>query len=196
MTGSRDPSRQRDLKPEESVSRFLAKRRNKNTATTVRSYNQRLSQLLHWLWERDDVEVMRDIDGWIVDDYERFLDERGDAPATVKGKMVALNELAKYCVQIGVVDETLPDHIELPRLSKDEQTSDTMLEAANARRLLEHYRNSKRDYGTVQHVILEVMWHVGGRISCFRALNRKDYDPDERVLRFRHRPPTRLKDGT
>ncbi|WP_380675526.1 tyrosine-type recombinase/integrase [Salinigranum sp. GCM10025319] len=196
MSDSRDHSPQRELTPDEAVSRFIAKRRNKNTDKTVRSYHQRLRQFLRWTWERDDVEVMRDIDGWIIDEYERHLDERGDAPTTVKGKMSALKELMKYCVQLDVVDETLPDRVELPRLSKEEQTSDTMLEAPDARLLLEHYRQSKRDYGTVHHVILELMWHIGGRISCFRALDFEDYDPDERVLRFRHRPPTRLKDGT
>jgi len=188
--------RQRDLTPTEAAERFIAKRRNKNTDKTVRSYANRLRQFVRWADEREDVETMRDLDGWVVDEYERFLDERGDAPATVKGKLVALQELAKYCVRLDVVDSDLPDHIELPQLSKDEQTSDQKLEADDARLLLEYYRESTADYGTVQHVVLELMWHIGGRNSCFRALDLGDYDSENRVLRFRHRPPTRLKDGS
>ncbi|NIB99406.1 site-specific integrase [Halobacterium sp. R2-5] len=201
MTSNADDSRasserQRDLTPTEAAERFVAKRRNKNTDKTVRSYENRLRQFVRWAHERDDVDVMRDLDGWIIDEYERFLDERGDAPATVKGKFVALKELVKYCARLDVVDDSLPEKVELPNLSKDEQTSDKRLEAEDARRLIEHYRESTRDYGTAQHVLLELLWHIGGRISCFRALDLGDYDAEERVLRFRHRPPTRLKDGS
>ena len=188
--------RKRDLTPAKAVERFIAKRRNKNTEKTVRSYENRLRQFVRWTHEHDEIEVIRDLDGWLVDEYERFLDERGDAPSTVKGKLVALQELAKYCVQLDVVGDDLPDRIELPTLSKDEQTSDTKLAADDARLLLEHYRESTRDYGTIHHVVLELMWHIGGRIGCFRSLDLGDYDTENRVLRFRHRPPTRLKDGT
>jgi integrase len=137
---------------------------------------------------------MRDLDGWIVDEYERFIEERGDAPATVKGKIVALNELVKYCAKLEVVNKELVDRIEIPRLDEDEQTSDKQLSADDARRLLDYYRSSTAYYGTKHHVILELLWHVGARVSCLRALDLGDYDAEERVLRFRSRPPTRLKD--
>lgn len=189
-------SQQRDLTPTEAVQRFVAKRRNKNTEKTVRSYENRLRQFVRWAHERDDLEVLRDLDGWLIDEYERYLDERGDAPSTVKGKLVALQELLKYSEQLGVVDENTADAVVLPRLSKDEQTDDTMLAESDAKRLLRYYRSSTAEYGTVQHAILEVVWHVGVRTGGLRALDHGDWDSDERVLQFRHRPPTRLKDGT
>lgn len=138
---------------------------------------------------------MRNLDGWLLDNYERHLQERGDAPATVKGKMSSVRVLLKYCVSIDVVPQELPEKITLPRLSKDEQTSDKKLDTPDARVLLEFFRNSRKHYGTVQHTLLELMWHVGGRISCFRALDLEDWYPEERKIEFRHRPPTRLKDG-
>ncbi|GGL57802.1 tyrosine-type recombinase/integrase [Halocalculus aciditolerans] len=192
-TTSRPP---RDITPAKAVDRFIAKRRNKNTEKTVRSYEQRLRQFVRWCDERDEIETMRDLDGWLIDEYERFLDERGDAPSTVKGKMVSLKELVKYCVQLDVVSTDLPDRVEIPRLSNDEETDDQQLEPEDARRLIEHYRESKRDYGTVQHVLLELLWHVGCRTGCVRSLDLRDWHPEERKITFRHRPPTRLKDGT
>lgn len=184
----------RDLSPEDAVRRFIAKRTDDNTDKTVRSYNTRLRQFVRWAHDREDLGVMRDLDGWLIDEYERFIDERGDAPATVKGKIVALNELVKYCVKLEVVDEDLPDRIDIPELDDDEQTSDKKLSTDNARRLLDYYRSSTSDYGTRHHVVIELLWHVGGRISCLRALDIGDYDAENRVLRFRSRPPTRLKD--
>jgi hypothetical protein len=64
----------RDLTPEEAVQRFVAKRSNKNTDKTVRSYGNRLRQFVRWTQDRDDIEIMRDLDGWTIDEYERFLD--------------------------------------------------------------------------------------------------------------------------
>lgn len=83
----------------------------------------------------------------------------------------------------------------MPTLSKEEETSDDMLEADDAQKLLSFFRDSTRHYGTSQHVMLELEWHVGGRISCFRALDLEDWDPDEQKLKFRTRPGTRLKGG-
>ncbi|AOW80115.1 phage integrase/site-specific recombinase [Halodesulfurarchaeum formicicum] len=187
---------QRDLRPEEAVEKFAAKRGNKNTDKTVRSYENRLRQFVRWTYEIEEIETMRDLDGWLLDEYERFLDERGDAPPTVKGKMVALKELIKYCVQLEVVDASLPEKIDIPSLSKDEQTNDVKLDTADATRLFEHYRESHSDYGTVQHVLLEIIWHIGARTGGIRSLDLSDWNSESRVLQFRHRPPTRLKDGT
>ncbi|MFB6134848.1 MAG: tyrosine-type recombinase/integrase [Halanaeroarchaeum sp.] len=187
---------QRDLSPEEAASRFIAKRRNKNTDKTVRSYENRLRQFVRWATEHDEIETMRDLDGWFLDEYERFLDERGDAPATVKGKMVAIQELLKYCVQIDVVDESLAEKVQIPKLSKDEQTNDEKLDTEDAKQLLESYRGNRGEYGTIQHVLLEIIWHIGARTGGLRSLDLRDWNSEERVLEFRHRPPTRLKDGT
>ena len=186
----------RDLPPEKAVSRFIAKRRNKNTDKTVRSYENRLRQFVRWSQTNDKIETMRDLDGWLLDEYERFLYERGDAPSTVKGKMVAIQELLKYCVQLDVVDESLAEKVQIPRLSKDEQTDDLKLDTEDAKQLLQSYRENPGEYGTVQHVLLEIIWHIGARTGSLRSLDLRDWSAENRVLKFRHRPPTRLKDGT
>lgn len=192
--GSDRTSGGRDISPTEAAERFIARRRSQNTATTVRSYTNRLREFVHWA-DENDVETMRDLDGWWLDEYARHLESTGNAPSTVKGKMTALSQLLQYCASIEVVDDDLPDKIEVPKLSKDEETSDQKLDADDARKLLQFYRDSVRHRATIPHVVLELMWHVGGRISCFRALDLEDWKPDERKLEFRHRPPTRLKDG-
>lgn len=184
----------RDLSPADAADRFISRRENRNREKTVRSYRNRLAGFVAWAQE-EGVESMRDLDGWWIDEYQRHLEESGNAPSTVKGKMVALKQLLQYCATIEVVDDDLPEKVEPPRLSKDEQTSDEMLEANDAKALLEFFRDSVRHKGTAQHVMLELTWHVGGRISCFRALDVRDWYPDERKLEFRHRPPTGLKDG-
>ena len=185
---------ERNLTPEDAVRRFISKRRDNNTDKTVRSYENRLRQFVRWAQTRDDIEVMRDLDGWLIDEYERHIEERGDAPATVKGKIVSLNELVRYCVQLEVVEEELFEKVEIPTLDADEQTDDKLLETDDARRLISFYRSSTSEFGTIYHVVLELVWHIGARVGCLRALDLGDYNSETRVLRFRSRPPTRLKD--
>jgi hypothetical protein len=109
--------------------------------------------------------------------------------------MVAVDQLIQYSETLGIVEEGLSEKVVLPRLSKDEETSDDMLEASAAVGLINFFRNNDRHRGTRQHFALELMFHVGGRISCFRALDLEDWRSNDRTLEFHHRPPTRLKDG-
>jgi site-specific recombinase XerD len=185
----------RDLSPREAADRFIGRREKRNTHNTVRSYRNRLQQFVTWA-EDEGIESMSELDGWLLDEYCRYIQSTGVAPATAKGKISSVDQLLQYCVSIDVVDEDLPDKLDIPTLTEDEETSDEMLAAEDARPLLEFFRNSTREYGTPQHVLLEVMWHIGGRMSCYRALDLEDWDPEDRVLKFRSRPPTRLKDGS
>ncbi len=139
---------------------------------------------------------MSELDGWLLDEYRAHREDADVSPMTIKGQMSALKQLLDFCASIDVVDDNLGGKVNIPELSKDEETSDELLEEENARALLEFYRNSRRYRGVAKHTMLELLWHVGPRISCVRALDLGDWDPDQRVLKFRHRPPTRLKDGT
>ena len=184
--------RSRELTPTEAVERFIA--RHDGTDNTVRSYAGRLREFTHWA-DENGIETMSDLDGWWLDEYREYLEASDNAPTTVNGKLTSLVQLLKYCESIEVVEDGLHEKVELPSLTKEEETSDDKLDQDEAGRLLEFFRNSVRQSGTASHVILELMWHVGGRISCFRALDLGDWHPEERKLEFRHRPPTRLKDG-
>lgn len=184
----------REFTPAEARSRFIQTRRTENRDSTVRSYDNRLAEFVGWCRE-NDIESMRDLDGLLLDEYRRFLDRTGNAPSTIKGKIVAVMQLLEYCERVGIVDDELRDTLELPRLSKADQTSDEMLEIDRAADLIRYYRQSRARKGTNWHVTLEIIWHVGCRTSCLRALDIEDWHPDDRVLAFRDRPPTRLKDG-
>ncbi|KDE56702.1 integrase [Halostagnicola sp. A56] len=189
-------SKDRDLTPREARDRFLLRRKSENTENTVRSYRNRLTRFVEWA-EQNEIESMAELDGWLLDEYRAHREDVDVAPTTLKGQLVALKQLLDFCVSIDVVDDDeLPKKVNIPELSKDEETSDDLLEAQDARSLLEFYRNSRRHCGVSRHALLEVLWHVGPRISCVRALDLDDWNPADRTLKFRNRPPTRLKDGT
>jgi site-specific recombinase XerD len=184
----------RDLPPRAAVERFLARRQEDNADSTIRSYTNRLQTFVEWAEERG-LDSMADLDGWLIDEYAHALKASDNATVTAKGKLMVLKQLLKYCATLDVVDPELAESVEIPSLSREEESDDTMLEAPEAFALLDYFRNSTRVRGTCRHLALELMFHIGGRISCFRALDLDDWYPDDRILKFRNRPPTRLKDG-
>lgn len=72
MTDSRS-RKQRDLSPVEAAERFVASRENRNSYKTVRSYRNRLTTFINWT-DENDLGVMREMDGWWIDEYLRHLE--------------------------------------------------------------------------------------------------------------------------
>lgn len=182
----------RDLSPREARDRFLARRRQENTANTVRSYENRLTRFVRWT-EAEGIDSMCALSGWDVDEYRAAREAADIAPATLNGELTALKQLLEYCAAIDVVDDDLPEAVHVPTLSRAEESSDVRLAVEHAESLLAHFRSSPDWFGRPEHAFLEVAWHVGARVSGIRALDLGDFDPERRTLEFRHRPPTLLK---
>lgn len=182
----------RDLSPRDARDRFLARRKQENTEKTVRSYENRLTRFVQWA-EEQGIESMSELSGWDLDEYRAAREASEIAPVTLKGQLMALKQLLDYCASLDLVDDDLPDKVNIPTLSRAEESSDARLEVDDARALLSFYRSSTDWYGRPRHAFLEVAWHVGARMSGIRALDLHDFDPDRQTLEFRHRPPTLLK---
>ncbi|EMA59772.1 tyrosine-type recombinase/integrase [Halorubrum kocurii] len=185
--GSSPPANPSDLSPRQARDRFLEKRSMENSAKTIRSYNNRLTRWVHWCEERG-VERVGDLSGWLFDEYERHLRAEENAPATVKGKMTAVSQVVQYLATIEAVDEDLPEKVHVPKLTRSQETSDTMLDTEDAKQLLEFYRNDPARFGTPPHAVLEVFWNTGCRLGAVVGLDLADYDPENGYLDFNHRP--------
>ncbi|AEH38855.1 tyrosine-type recombinase/integrase [Halopiger xanaduensis] len=182
----------RDLSPREARDRFLSRRKQENTEKTVRSYENRLTRFVQWA-EDEGIESMSELTGWDLDEYRADREAADIAPTTLKGQLMTLKQLLDYCASIDVVDNDLPGKVNIPSLSKAEESSDVMLKPEDANALLSYFRNSNTLFGTPRHAFLEVAWHVGARMGGIRALDLRDFNPDRQTLEFRHRPPTLLK---
>lgn len=187
---------ERDISPDDAVERFIRRHKGQHSEKTIRSYSNRLQHFLDWC-DEEEIDSMREIDGWRIDEFYHWRSGHDIKPVTVKGTMAALRQLLKFCVDIGVVDETIPDRIPTINLSKSDERSDLRLEPERAKQLLAFYRDSTEWYGRAEHVTLELLWHTGCRVGGMRALDLGDFDPERRTLFFRHRPETdtRLKNA-
>ena len=185
----RDEGRLRALSPREARRRFLKRREQTQSPATVRSYGNRLNDFILWA-ENENIESMSELTGWEIDDYHMYREAQDIAPATVRGTMVALRQLLLYCARVEVVDEELPDKVDIPTLSKEQASSSDRLETEDAKALLNFYRDSTMYFGTAWHAFLEVTWHTGARLGGVRALDLCDYDSEAQTLEFRHQPKT------
>lgn len=72
---------------------------------------------------------------------------------------------------------------------------DEALSKSDASTILQQFRRYRR--GSHLHALVELLWNGGPRIGGVHSLDVSDFDPQERELRFRHRPETRtrLKNG-
>ena len=177
----------RDLSPREARRRFLKRREQTQSSATVRSYGNRLNDFILWA-ENQGIESMGELTGWEIDDYQMYRESQDIAPATVKGTMVAVRQLLLYCARVEVVDEDLPEKVDIPTLSKAQASSNDRLETKEAKALLNFYRDSKAYFGTAWHAFLEVAWHTGARLGGIRSLDLRDFNADDQTLEFRHQP--------
>nr|WP_303648681.1 tyrosine-type recombinase/integrase [Haloarchaeobius litoreus] len=183
------------MSPRQARDRFLDDVSHNRTERTIESYRYRLRQFVLYC-EENQIESVREIDGWVLDEYKRTLSD--NAPATIKGKMMAVKQLVDYLARIEAVDSELPDKVDIPYPSKDDRVNKQKLDPEEAILLIENYRDDMALYGTVEHALLEILWFTGARMGSVQALDLGDFNAEDGVLWFRHRPDsgTRLKNGS
>jgi site-specific recombinase XerD len=185
----------RDLSPRDAMERWLDRRRAEVSDQSLSTLHYRLKLFVDWCEERG-VESMSAVDGWTIDEYQHHRHQHAKV-VTLNKEFGTLKQFLAYCHTIGLVDERVPDAVKRPALSQHQKTDDTMLAADAAAALLAHYRETPTERATRGHALLEVLWHVGCRVGGVHSLDIRDFDADERWLRFTHRPATgtTLKNG-
>ena len=177
-----------DLSVAEALEWFLDHRRADASDWTLSTYRYRLGAFVEWCAD-EEIETVGELDGWT---FERFFRHRRSelAPVSLKGQMTSLKVFVAYLERIEAVDEDLSEKVDVPTVTRDQETSDVQLEAADAKELIGYYRNSVAERATPRHVVLEVLWNTGCRLGGLRGADLGDYDSSEQYLDFRHRPET------
>ncbi|MUV86996.1 tyrosine-type recombinase/integrase [Natronomonas sp. CBA1123] len=171
----------------QAIDRFIKRRKTEMTDRTIRSDASRLADFADWCADRD-VTMMDELSPWLLDEYDLELRDRDLAAITIKSKLTTIRVFLKYCARTDLVEDDLPDSIDVPTLEAAEESSDERLEAEDAQASLSFFRDSKAYFGVPMHAFLELAWHTGARIGSIRGLDLGDYDADEQFVHFRHRP--------
>lgn len=189
----------RVLSPREAFERFLNHRRSEFSESSISTYRYRLKLFVEWC-ESEGIDRIDALDGWILDDYQAARQSEGIKTITLNGEMKSLRQFFRYLERIEVVDEGTAEKIHVPTVPKDEESSEVMLDPAEALPLLRKHRSEPGLAATRTHAYLELSWHTGARLSGLRSLDTRDFHrdgPDGPYLEFHHRPSTGtpLKNG-
>jgi len=185
-----------DLSVREAVDRWLDHLRLDKADQTVADYSRRLKHFVEWC-ESEEIESIREVGGWQVDTYETHRRAKGLAPITLKNELITLRQFFKYSARLDLVDESLPEKVELPDIDADDEVSDIILEEPTAKALLQSYRRGAPGQHSRNHAFLELAWFTGARLGGLRGLDLDAVHPDAGYVEFRHRPnqDTPLKNG-
>lgn len=177
---------------------FLKNKRGQTKQSTARAYEYPTKHFIQFL-EDHGIENTHDIDGYII---ERWKSARQDevAPATYKTSVKRIKTFIHYCERSQLVASGTFDAIEVPRISREDSTSNKTLNYDVATRVLGHLETY--EYASRRHTILSVLWNTGCRVSEVIALDTEDVSPspdgEHYVIDFidRQSSGTALKNGT
>jgi len=175
-----------DLSPQEAVDRWLDRASLDRAAQTIAGYRSQLKRFVDWA-DDEGIESISELDPWGIEQFETA--RRGDdiAAITLRNELGVLRQLLNYCSRLGIVDDELPESIELPTVSAEDQTDETILEQERAKQLLAVFRNGEEHY-LRGHAFLELAWYTGARMGGIRGLDLGDVDLQKGFVHFRHRP--------
>lgn len=175
-----------EFTPREAVERWLDRQRLDKADQTVTGYRHQLK--LFWEFcEREEIERLGDLTPWDIQEFETARRAEDLATITLRNELLTLRTFLKHYVALGVVEENVIESIELPKVSKEERTSKTILETKAAQNLLRAYRDDLTHFPR-GHAFLELAWYTGARMGGIRGLDLADVDFQEGYVEFRHRP--------
>ncbi|ARS91254.1 tyrosine-type recombinase/integrase [Natrarchaeobaculum aegyptiacum] len=184
------------IEPRKALELYLDDRRGDLADWTLRSHRSRLSTFIDWC-EEERIGNLNELTGRDIHRYKVWRRNDGDlSKVTVKTQIDTVRVFAKWLASIEGCDPELPAKIKSPSLAKGENARSVELHSDEATKILTYLE--KYHYCTLPHVTLSLLWHGLMRRGAVRAIDLRDYYPDEQYLDLKHRPEsdTPLKNGT
>ena len=176
------------IDPETAFELYIAEKETSVADSTVASHRSRLGFLLRWCQERE-IENLNELTGRTLQEYRLWRRNVGDlTKVSEKTQMDTLRVFVKWLESIDAVEQDLHKKVRSPDITPEENSRDVMLETDDAEVMLAYLE--RYEYVSIRHVTATLLWHTMLRMGSVRALDLKDYDPEERSLRLRHRPET------
>lgn len=154
--------------------------------STRRSHRHRLTHLIRWADQHDDVSDTGDLTGHRLHDYRLWRRDDGDlSVVSVHTQLSTLRVFCEFLETVDAVRDGLHEKVQPPSLNgEDERTRS--LDADRANDILQYL--ARYEYASLDHVAIRLLWRTGMRVGELRALDVEDYQRRQRQLTVRHRP--------
>jgi integrase len=192
---STNPSDLEPLDPETGVDLYLDHKSTNCTKSTVQNHRYRLEPLLEWCGDQE-INNLNHLSGRDIQEYRLWRSEEGEINAlTLRMQMSTLRVFLKWAGSMEAVPEDLYTKVMVPRVKRGERHRDEMLEADEAKEILQYL--STYEYASIEHTLLALLWETGIRIGAAFSIDLEDVDFDGQQIELIHRPDqgTTLKNG-
>lgn len=197
--------RQRELEnvsPKNALQLYLDYAEEEKRDWTIQTHESRLDWFLEWC-SKEQIKILQNIRGKHILQYRNWRKKQnktdgqeGCSASTLRANLSTLKVFFSFAEEIEAVPDGFSFKIDPPTLSKEEAVRDVYLSSDRVEPILQHLR--KYEYATLEHVLIELMWHTGMRMGDVRALDLGDVDTGENpYLYVNHRldEGTPLKNG-
>jgi len=174
---------------------FLTSKRDSDKSSTVRCYESITRDFVEYL-EENGIERTDSIDGFLISQWKiKRTEEDNVSPATIHNNTKHIRVFIRWLEASEMVDSGLADKIQIPNVNEEQLRSDDTVNPDTYESIISHLE--LYEYATRLHVITKFLWHTGCRISGLIALDLKDYDAQQNIVKFRNRRQlgTALKNG-
>ncbi|WP_233739968.1 tyrosine-type recombinase/integrase [Halovenus carboxidivorans] len=183
------------LEPSTAQQLFLDHKEAGCSESTVRNYKYRTNHFIRWC-QQEGIDNLNELSGRDIQQYRLWRKDDGTLnKLTLRMQMSSLRVFLKWAGTIEAVPESLYDKVMIPRVSPEERQRDETLDADTAQEILDYL--TKYEYGSIEHVVLALLWETGMRSGAAHSLDVEDVNFDQGRIRLVHRPDegTTLKNG-
>jgi site-specific recombinase XerD len=183
------------LSPEKALEMYEQLREDELTNSTLKTHRSRLAFFIDWC-NQNNLDNLNELSGRDLQLYRQWRKD-GLTISSLESNMRTLRTFLRKCVAFDGVRPDIPEKVEVPSVSPDENSRDVIVAADRTEAILEHL--DKYEYGTIEHVVWLLTTSTGLRLGSVQALDVGDYTSttDGGDLQLENRPEseTRLKNG-
>jgi len=179
------------ITPQKTKEMYLEERENARYATR-RTIKDVLEIFVEWA-EEDEIEDMNDVRGRQLRRFKNWCQNTSDNnTVSLNGIMSVVRRFLVFCVKIEAVYPGVPDKTPIPNVPDDEDVSDEKPSDELVEAVLEYLETHEPT--SRRHVEYRAIKELGNRVGAIRAIDVRDVDTDEQVIRLRHRPEREFPD--
>jgi site-specific recombinase XerD len=174
--------------------RYLSRRQNR-APTTIAQYKRTIPSFIQFTEDSGVTHpgqlTTEPVDNWVDELFDTY-----DNDSTVLTYTKNVRAWLKWIHRRNFCDDHIYQVLNKDELGLSPTVRDEALPIPEAQALLQKLRQQR--FGTAIHALLELVWNTGLRIGEVRALDLRDFSPEEETIYVRHRPETgtRIKNGS
>jgi integrase len=187
-----NPNNLEPIEPQSAVEMYLDERREDATYATRRTIEDGLDLFIEWS-EQAGTDNMNEVRGRELRKFRTWCKETSEnKTVSLNGIMSVLRRFLVFCVEIEAVYSEVPEKTPMPNVPDDDAVSDEKPTDEEVNAILEFLE--KHEPYSRRHVEFRLMKELGDRIGTVRAIDVRDVDVQNRVIRLRHRPEPQRPD--